>query len=107
MSRYKNTELYTIERRWLFVAIVFVALASFAYIYFLCASVAHVVVRKEINQEIASLSSNISGLESKYIQAQHSVSAEIASMHGYVPAETKVYIQPAKATVALSKNNDS
>ena len=107
MSRYKNTELYTTERKLLYAAVAFILMASFAYIYFLCSSVAHVVVRKEISQQIVALSSNISALESKYIQAQHSVSADIASMHGYVPAVGKVYIEPAKATVALSKNNDS
>jgi hypothetical protein len=91
----------------LYGAISFVIIASIAYIYFLCASVAHVVVRKEVTQEIATVSSNIGTLESEYIAAQHAVSVNVATMRGFTLAETKVFIAPAKATFVLSKNNDS
>lgn len=89
------------------MALTFVIVALICYMYFLSASVVHVVIRKEINQEINTLSSNISVLESKYIEAQHSVSEDIASMHGYTLTKAKIFIEPAESTLVLSKNNDS
>ena len=107
MARYKNTELYKEERRWLIFAVTCVLLSASCYTYFLCASVAHVVMRKEINQEIVALGSSIGELESQYINAQHKVSADIASMHGYIFTSAKIFIEPVEPTVALSKNNES
>ena len=108
MSRYQqNKELYRTERRMFYVVVVFIILASASYMYFLCASVAHVVMRKEINQEIGTLASNIGELESRYIEAQHTVSEEIATMHGYVKTSEKVFVESTGPTLVLSKNNDS
>lgn len=74
--------------------------------YFLSASVVHVVMRKETNQEIASVSSHVSQLESRYIEAQHRVSDDIASMHGYVVAEEKIFIDRTEKSLVLGEGND-
>ncbi len=105
--RTKAIALYREERRWLFGALIFVAFSSMAYMYFLCASVSHVVMRKELGKDISELSSNISELESTYILAQHAVSADIAYLRGYTLTDSKIFIDPAAPTVALGKNNDS
>jgi hypothetical protein len=60
--------------------------------YFLSASVVHVVMRKEIDKEIATLSSDISELEERYIEVQHSVSQDIATFHGFTETEDKIFI---------------
>lgn len=71
------------------------------------ASVVHVVMRKEIGQEIAATESRVSQLEAQYIASQHMVSAEIASQNGYVIADDKTFIDKTKTTLVLSGNTDS
>jgi cell division protein FtsL len=105
MKKHKSIKLYQEERVWFFAALSMLVVVFSAYVYFLSASVVHVVMRKEINQEIASLGSEISRLEASYIEAQHSVSDEIVSQHGYVVAEEKIFITRTDATLVLSQNN--
>ena len=67
------------RQRMYFVFVVSVLLAMFgACVYFVSDSVVHVVVRKEINQEIGQPPSEISALETDYIYAQHALSSDIA-----------------------------
>jgi hypothetical protein len=72
------------------------------YIYFVSASVVHVVMRTETNQEIADISTDISELEGNYIAAQHRVSAEIASLQGYSEAKQKIFIDRSEDSLVLS-----
>jgi hypothetical protein len=69
--------------------------------YFVSASVVHVVVRKELDSEIAKTSSFVGTLEASYIEAQHSVSADIASLQGFSKTEKKIFIDMTTAPVAL------
>lgn len=72
------------------------------YIYFISASVVHVVIRTERNQETKKVSSEISLLESRFIQAQHKVSSDIASLQGYTQTSKKVFIDRSAPTFVLS-----
>jgi len=87
---------------------IFIGLASsclvlFAlYIYFISASVVHVVMRTEISQEVSKIASEISELEGAYIEAQHRVSSDIASLQGYVQTQEKVFIDRTPASLVLS-----
>jgi len=74
----------------------------FLYIYFLSASIVHVVIRKEANQDLVALHSAISQLETEYIDAQHQVSDEIASLEGYAPVTHKVFIDRTPGSLVLS-----
>ena len=75
------------------------------YVYFISASVVHVVMRTEISHDITKLSSDISGLESSYIQEQHKVSADIASLQGYAIATEKTFIDKKKDNLVLRSQN--
>ena len=86
---------------WFYAAILFVLSTVVLYIYFLSLSVVHVVMRKEVDTELSSLSSSVSSLEAEYIEAQHSVSADIASMRGYTLTKDKIFIDRTDTTVAL------
>ena len=82
-----------------------VCVALFAmYMYFVSASVIHVVIRKEINHDLLALNSEISQLESEYIDAQHRVSSDIASMQGYKLVATKIFIDRSQPSLVLSNN---
>lgn len=74
------------------------------YIYFVSASVVHVVMRQEAEHDIAGLHSEISRLEAEYILAQHDVSDDIATLSGYVASDDKIFIHRADPTLVLSTN---
>ncbi len=87
----------------LFATLAFACLMLFAlYIYFVSASVVHVVMRTEISQEITKISSEISELEGQYIEAQHRVSSDIASLQGYTQTQSKVFIDKTPTSLVLS-----
>lgn len=87
----------------LFVGLSSLCMVLFAlYIYFISAAVVHVVIRTEIGQEIAQISSEISELEGKYIAAQHKVSKDIASLQGYVQTQEKLFIDKTPSSLVLS-----
>jgi len=86
----------------LVVTLVSVCVSLFAlYIYFVSASVLHVVMRTEVHQQIASISSEISELEGKYIQAQHKVSSDVASLQGYTHTSKKIFIDKTPSSLVL------
>jgi uncharacterized small protein (DUF1192 family) len=89
------------EQRILYVTTGFMLMLVFAYVYFMSATIMHVVVRKEMSTSIAQLNSEISRLEAQYIHAQHAVSADIASLQGFVPVTEKVFINRAPDTLVL------
>ncbi len=72
--------------------------------YFVSATIADVVIRKEVDKEISSLGTKVSQLESEYIEMQHSVSSEIATREGYVVANKKIFIDRTEDTLVFSGN---
>jgi hypothetical protein len=107
MHKRKSKKLYREEQALFFGAVFVLLFVTVLYMYFLSASVVHVVMRKEINQEIAHMSSYVSGLESEYIEAQHKVSNDIAEMQGYVRTNEKIFINRTETSLVLSQNNES
>ena len=71
------------------------------YVYFVSASIVQVVIRTEISQEVALISSEISQLESSYIKAQHKVSSDIASLQGYRKSSDKIFIERGGDSLVL------
>lgn len=91
-----------------FLALAGVCVSLFSlYIYFISASVVHVVMRTETSQEITKIASQISELESRYIEAQHRVSSDIASLQGYTPADAKIFIDRTPDSLVLSTQTNS
>ncbi len=89
----------------LFMGLASLCLVLFAlYVYFISASIVHVVMRTEISQEVSKITSQISELEGKYIEAQHQVSSGIASLEGYTPSEEKIFIDRTPSSLVLSTN---
>lgn len=105
MRAHKAKKLYQNQKMWFFAVLTACISVLALYMYFLSASVVHVVMRKEVNQEIAAISSYVSQLESEYIHAQHKVSDEIASMRGYTVATDKIFIDRTSDSLVLSSND--
>lgn len=70
-----------------------ILLAAVAYVYFLNTSVVHVVTQKQVASNIHDLKSEIALLESSYIEAQHKISARMASVEGVTAERTKIFVQ--------------
>ena len=96
-----HNSLYEKERMWFFVALTCLLISAALYMYFLSASVVHVVMRKEVDKEISSLSSSVGSLEAEYIEKQHSVSEDIASLRGFKKTSDTIYIDRTTGTLSL------
>lgn len=94
-----------IHKQTLYSGAAFVFLVSLfvLYIYFVSASVLHVVMRQEVERKTSNLHSEIAALETEYIQAQHAVSEDIAKQQGYVAVESKIFIDRTGETVAFTR----
>lgn len=75
----------------------------FMYMYFLSMSVVHVVLRKEIMNDVANVESQIAQLEASYITAQHKVSNKIAALENFTENETKIFVSRSESTLVLSE----
>lgn len=73
--------------------------------YFVSASIVHVVMRKEVDAQIAQLNSSVSQLEAEYIERQHEVSNDFATQQGFVAVEKKIFIDRTTDTLVLSHND--
>jgi len=98
-----KTKTKTIDlQKQLALLLTFATLALFAlYIYFLCMSVMHVVIRTENEHLTKKIRTEISTLESQYILAHHNVSQQIASLDGYTTIADKSFIDRTQTNLVL------
>lgn len=72
--------------------LVLCAIFAVGYVYFVSASVMHVVARKEANTEAARTQSAIAGLEERYFALQKNISPEGAERLGLAPVSKKHFV---------------
>lgn len=96
-----NTTPYARQQRAFFGALSLLLILFAAYIYFISAAIVHVIVRKEVDREIAELNSKIGDLEAAYITAQSKIDEETIGRFGFAPAEDAVYVRRASTDLAL------
>lgn len=72
------------------------------YMYFVGMSVVHVVMNKETSQAIGTVKTDISELESQYIEAQHKVRSDLALQEGFIAQSEKVFLAATDSTIVLS-----
>ena len=94
---------FHINQKRIALTLISLCLALFAlYVYFLSASVMHVVMRSQAVSDSSDLRSEISALEGKYIAAQYEVSNTIASLDGYHSIEKKIFIDRSTQNLAMN-----
>jgi len=96
------TTPYAREQRVFFAALSLLLILFGTYIYLVSASIVHVIVRKEIDREIAHLNSRIGDLESAYIAAHERLTEEAVAAHGFVAISEKVYVEKAPTNLVLA-----
>lgn len=104
MKRSTKTTIRRDESKLFFAACSCLVVSACVYMYFVSASVLHVVMRKEIDSQIAELSSAISQQDAEYIEMQHSVSSDIATMKGFAIATKKVFIDKSDTSLVVLRN---
>lgn len=91
------------QKKRLVIGLGSLCLALFSgYVYFVCASVMHVVVRTETDHSLREQRSRISQLEAEYIAAQHAVSQNIAHLDGYERVVDKVFIDRSEPSLVMN-----
>ncbi len=102
MNRHHNSQiLYKDESRLFYTALALCCVVVFGYVYFVSQSVMHVVMRKEVDTQLVELAATVSELEAEYIEEQHAVSNDIATMRGFVIAKNKIFIDKGSDTLVL------
>lgn len=74
------------------------------YMYFLSMSVVHVVLQKETSHKIDETKTQITSLEEKYIDAQHTISDRIANVENFADTSNKIFVRRDAHAVAYSRN---
>lgn len=95
------TKKITTHSRLLFMLSALLLVLVVAYMYLVSMTVMHVVIRQETDQAIKQLHSDIATLEAEYIAAQHTVSADIASLQGFVETGEKIFIKRTPSSLVL------
>lgn len=104
MKKQTQTRVYKDESRLFYGALCLCVCVVCAYMYFVSMSVVHVVMRKEVDNQISLLNTHISHLEEDYIEKQHNLSASIATYKGFVFTEEKIFVDKTEAKYVLSNN---
>lgn len=103
MTNQKPQQIRAIRRLRTFGALTVFAAALAAYGYFLSHSIVDVVVREEVKKDIAHLQSEISTLESAYIEARYALSEQAMTHTAYVPAREKHFLTRTTRALALTE----
>jgi hypothetical protein len=91
-ARSISNKIYGIEKQiLLFLIFLFIALLSL-YIYFVGKSIVNVVVREEVEIQIAEINSEISELELDYISKKNSINMAFAQEQGFKSISNKTFI---------------
>ena len=89
------------EKQYLMVMFGVLVLLVLSYMYFVSMSIVEVVMRQEASRDIRSLQTEIALLETTYIDAQHAISADIASLQGFVQTADKIFLDRTPSSLVL------
>lgn len=91
-TRTISYKLHGLERQLcLSLIVVFVALLGL-YVYFVGKSIVNVVVREEIELQIAEVNSNLSLLELDYITKKDAINMQLARARGFKAISKKTFV---------------
>ncbi|MBY0310090.1 hypothetical protein K2Q16_03025 [Patescibacteria group bacterium] len=77
------------------------------YIYFVAASVLHVVVKQDVDVRSSAVRSELASLETSLIAAQHEISNRLALSNGYNEEDDKVFIRRGESDDVALRTNPS
>jgi len=92
MKRRSNTATCALERRvfWIFISVIVVLLGLYGY--FVSKPIINVIIREEIEQDLAKAGAHISSLEYDYIEKKNNINLELAYELGFQDARSKIFV---------------
>ena len=88
------------------VLIATIVVSAVAYIYFVHKAIVNVVARQNITQQIGLKNAVVNDLESKYLILDNSITTEVASHYGFVPADVTAFISTQSLGQAQHLTNE-
>ena len=93
----QNIKIISYDQRvrlfWALVAISILSL--FVYIYAVNAIARNIVVKQDLEKQIANISNNFNTLEFTYIELRNNVTMELAYQHGFQEVKSPLYVSRA------------
>jgi len=108
MKRRSKATTCAFERRifWVFIMAIMLLLGSYGY--FVSKSIVNVIIREEIEQDLAKVNSSISSLEYDYIVKKNSINLELAYSLGFKEAPNKKFVaRKSLLSKRLTLSNES
>lgn len=97
---------HPLERRVLSILSIILVLLVASYLYFVTASILHVMARAEADAQSQQIESDIGSLEEQYFALSQSVSPQEAQTLGLAPVEGTSYVyRPGNAAVGNSSTD--
>lgn len=87
-----------------FMCFMLLVAAIVSYLYFLNMSVVQVVMRTEQVQKQRDLNADIAMLESRYIEAQHTIASRMGTLDGYVTDSAKIFVSRDQEGLVFNGN---
>jgi hypothetical protein len=86
MSKRKDKRINNSEplKMWIWSLTAIFVVCLFSYVYFVRGAIVNIVERQNMEKTLATLTSQVSDLESQYIIAKNSVTPELAKSLGFV-----------------------
>lgn len=94
---------YNIEKYLLALFLAIFCTLCVAYVYLLSMSVVHVVVSKDIEEKIQTISSDIAMLEAAYMEKQHAISIDVVKRRGFAISSEKIYLNRQDTSVVTQR----
>lgn len=99
----QHTKKIVVQREALLVYILFFAIGILGalYMYFLSASIIHVVMRTETEANIGTIYSELSNYETELMLVQYKISEEVATLEGYTEATNRIFVDRKGQSLVL------
>ena len=91
-TRSISNKIHGIERQFILGFLVFLVALLSLYVYFVGKSIVNVVVREEVEFQIAEVNSGLSELELDYITKKDSINILLAQERGFKSVSNKTFI---------------
>ena len=79
-------------------------LSFFIYIYAINATARHIVLRQNLERQIASTKANLNSLEFAYIELKNNITIELAYQYGFQEVRNPLFISRIRPSSSLSFN---
>lgn len=107
MQRRSKTHTYDFGKKIFSLLIFLLSSLLLLYGYFISASIVNVLVREEVERDIADVSSHVSQLESQYLVQKNKITLEYAYTQGFSNITNKQFTARASLIGGLSLNNSA